>query len=81
MCWSREVASFVMEVRTREKRSARDIRRALRSWTFWRPVMNSVGQAGHNRTWEAVDIASRRGWRAVGKEKDGSIVARFESVR
>lgn len=43
--------------------------------------MKRVGQAGHNRTWEAVDMASRRGWRAVGKENDGSIVARFERVR
>lgn len=70
-----------MDVRTREKRSARDIKRALRSWTFCRPVMKRVGQAGHDSTCEAVDIASRRGWRAVGKENAGSIVARFERVR
>ena len=70
-----------MEVRTREKRSARDIKRAFRSWTFCRPVMKRVGQAVHDSTCEAIDIASRRGWRAVGKENDGFIVARFERVR
>lgn len=78
---SRVFVSAVMEVKIREKRSARDIRRALRSWTFCRPVMKRVGQVGQAITTEAVDIASRRGWRAVGKEKEGSIVARLERVR
>ena len=70
-----------MKARIRAKRSARDIRRAFRSWTFCRPVMKRAGQIGQVIAWEAVDIASRSGWRAVGKENDGSIVARFESVR
>jgi len=65
----------------REKRSARDMRRALRSWTFWRPVMKRVGQTGQVIACEAVDIASRRGCREVGKGKVGSIVARVERVR
>jgi hypothetical protein len=77
----RASASDEMDVRMREKRSARDMRRALRSCTFWRPVMKRVGQVGQVRTWEAMDIASRTGWRVVGKEKVGSIVARFARVR
>lgn len=78
---SRAVASVVIEARMREKRSARDIRRALRSWTFCKPVMKWVGQTGQVIACEAVVIADRRGWRAVGKGKVGSIVARFERVR
>ena len=31
---SRLFASLLIEAKTREKRSARDMRRALRSWTF-----------------------------------------------
>jgi hypothetical protein len=70
-----------MEARTRAKRSAIDIRRALRSWTFCRPVMKRVGQTGQVIAREAVDIAWRRGWREVGKGKGGGRVARVERVR
>jgi len=65
----------------REKRSVSDIRSALRSCTFWRPVMKRVGQMGQDIACKAVDIASRRGWSAVGNEKAGSMVARLERVR
>jgi len=78
---SRASASAVIEERMREKRSAKDIRSALRSCTFCRPVMKRVGQMGQETACEAVDIASRRGWRAVGKEKAWSMVARLERVR
>lgn len=77
----RVLASLVMEVRMREKRSARDIRRALRSWTFCRPVMKRVGQVGQSVTVAAVLMALRRGRREVGKEKVVSIVVRVERVR
>lgn len=79
--FERAVASVLMDVRMRAKRSARDIRRALSSWTFCKPVMKRVGHAGQSITSAAVVMALRSGWRDVGKEKEGSIVVRFERVR
>lgn len=74
-------ASVVMLVRVLLKRSAMEIRRVPTSWVFWIALMKRVGQCGQDRASEAVLIASRRGWRAMGNAKEGSIDERLLRVR
>lgn len=81
LCVSRAEASVETDLRICAKRSAMHISRALRRETFCKPVMKRVGQMEQEMTWDAVSIASRRGWREVGKVKDGSIVVRLERVK
>lgn len=69
--------------KTLEYRSAILRKRVPNIVVFWSPVLKDLGHSSQARTIWVEDMASRRGWRAAGKEKSEAVFILFkvDSVR